>query len=118
MIFLTLKNAEVSAEGILPSCQDTGTATIMAKRGFNVITDGEDEKYLSLGVFRAYKRGNLRYSQVAPQSMFVEKNTKTNLPAQIDLMSMPGSAYKMLFVAKGGGSANKTKYENSLNIMS
>ena len=85
-----LKNAEVAAQGILPSCQDTGTANILAKRGYQVITDGTDEQDISMGVYNAYQLGNLRYSQVAPQDFFVEKNTKTNLPAQIDVMAVPG----------------------------
>ncbi|CAD7923702.1 unnamed protein product [Amoebophrya sp. A120] len=104
-----LNNAEVSAKGVLPSCQDTGTAVVMAKRGYHILTDGTDEKDISLGIRDAYKNGNLRYSQVAPQTMFVEKNTKTNLPAQIDIMSVPGNAYKFLYIVKGGGSANKTQ---------
>jgi len=104
-----LKNAEVSAEGILPSCQDTGTATVFAKRGYNIITNQTDEKDISLGVYNAYANNNLRYSQVAPQTMFNEKNTKTNLPAQIDLLAAPGANYKMLYIVKGGGSANKTQ---------
>ncbi len=85
-----LKNAEVSAKGILPSCQDTGTAQVVGKRGYQIITDGTDERDISLGVFDAYQEGNLRYSQVAPQTFFTEKNTRTNLPAQIDIMAKPG----------------------------
>lgn len=104
-----LANAEVAAEGILPSCQDTGTAQCIAKRGYQIITDGQDEVDISRGVWESYKNGNLRYSQVAPQSFFVEKNTKTNLPAQIDIMAAPGGKYKFLYVVKGGGSANKTQ---------
>jgi len=104
-----LKNACVSAGKVMPSCQDTGTAAIMAKRGGNVLTDGRDEEFLSKGVYRAYTEGYLRYSQVAPVSMFDELNTRTNLPAQIDMMSQKGSTYDFLFVAKGGGSANKTQ---------
>ncbi|CAD7929884.1 unnamed protein product [Amoebophrya sp. A25] len=104
-----LNNAEVSAKGILPSCQDTGTAVVMAKRGYNVLTNGTDEQDISLGILNAYQNGNLRYSQVAPQTMFTEKNTKTNLPAQIDIMAAPGSSYKGLYIVKGGGSANKTQ---------
>lgn len=104
-----LKNACVSAGKIMPSCQDTGTATIMATRGGSVLTDGSDEEYISKGVYRAYTEGYLRYSQVAPMDMFKEVNTRTNLPAQIDMMSKPGHAYEFLYVAKGGGSANKTK---------
>mmetsp|Transcript_731 Transcript_731/g.1293 ORF Transcript_731/g.1293 Transcript_731/m.1293 type:complete len:658 (+) Transcript_731:66-2039(+) len=104
-----LKNACVSAGKVMPSCQDTGTASIMAKRGGLVLTDGRDEEFISKGVYRAYTEGYLRYSQVAPQSMFEEVNTRTNLPAQIDMMSQTGSSYDFLYVAKGGGSANKTQ---------
>jgi fumarate hydratase class I len=89
-----LKNACVSAGKIMPSCQDTGTATIMATRGGSVLTDGTDEEYISKGVYRAYTEGYLRYSQVAPMDMFKEVNTRTNLPAQIDMMSKPGHAYE------------------------
>eukprot|EP00429_Kryptoperidinium_foliaceum_P020084 CAMPEP_0176048620 /NCGR_PEP_ID=MMETSP0120_2-20121206/24153_1 /TAXON_ID=160619 /ORGANISM="Kryptoperidinium foliaceum, Strain CCMP 1326" /LENGTH=567 /DNA_ID=CAMNT_0017382039 /DNA_START=60 /DNA_END=1763 /DNA_ORIENTATION=- len=103
-----LQNAVVAAEGVLPGCQDTGTAIVMGKRGQNVFTDGEDESALSRGVYNAYLRRNLRYSQVSPVNMFGEKNTKTNLPAQIDLFATKGGEYSFLFMAKGGGSANKT----------
>ncbi|KAG2486183.1 hypothetical protein HYH03_015146 [Edaphochlamys debaryana] len=103
-----LKNANIAAGFVLPGCQDTGTANIIGKRGQYVWTDGRDEEALSRGVFRAYTGSNLRYSQVAPLDMFTEKNTGTNLPAQVDIMAAPGSAYDFLFVAKGGGSANKT----------
>lgn len=103
-----LENAVTSAKMILPSCQDTGTVIIMGKRGNNVITSDRDEELLSRGVYDAYDQGNLRYSQVAPESMFQEKNTKTNLPAQIDIFAKPGNEYQFLFVVKGGGSANKT----------
>jgi len=104
-----LKNACVASGKVMPSCQDTGTASIMAKRGGRVLTDGRDEEFLSKGVYRAYTEGYLRYSQVAPLNMFDEVNTRTNLPAQIDMMSQKGSSYDFLFVAKGGGSANKTQ---------
>lgn len=104
-----LKNACVSAGRIMPSCQDTGTATVLANRGCHVITDGRDEEHLSKGIYDAYTRSYLRYSQVAPLTMFKEVNTRTNLPAQIDIMGKPGSEYSFLFVAKGGGSANKTQ---------
>jgi len=104
-----LKNACVSAGKIMPSCQDTGTATVMASRGNRVLTDSLDEEHLSKGIYRAYTEGYLRYSQVAPKTMFEEINTKNNLPAQIDMMSTGGDAYEFLFVAKGGGSANKTQ---------
>eukprot|EP00607_Mallomonas_marina_P005072 CAMPEP_0182429030 /NCGR_PEP_ID=MMETSP1167-20130531/25462_1 /TAXON_ID=2988 /ORGANISM="Mallomonas Sp, Strain CCMP3275" /LENGTH=515 /DNA_ID=CAMNT_0024612327 /DNA_START=112 /DNA_END=1656 /DNA_ORIENTATION=+ len=103
-----LKNANIAANFILPGCQDTGTAIIMGKRGQLVLTDGEDEKHLSKGVFDTYTSTNLRYSQVAPLDMFQEKNTGTNLPAQIELYATAGMNYKFLFMAKGGGSANKT----------
>ncbi|MBO6826600.1 MAG: fumarate hydratase [Sneathiella sp.] len=103
-----LKNANVAAGMVLPSCQDTGTAIIMGKKGQNVWTSGEDKKYLSKGVYKTYTETNLRYSQLAPISMFEEKNTGSNLPAQIDIYATDSSAYEFLFVAKGGGSANKT----------
>jgi fumarate hydratase class I len=103
-----LKNANIASGGILPMCQDTGTAIIMGKKGQDVWTDGDDEAALSAGILKAYTETNLRYSQVAPLDMFSEKNTGNNLPAQIDLYATPGSAYKFMFMAKGGGSANKT----------
>ena len=103
-----LKNANISAGGVLPMCQDTGTAIVMAKKGRFVFTDGQDESAIAEGVRDAYEIKNLRYSQLAPISMFDEKNTKTNLPAQIDIYAEGEDAYKFLFVVKGGGSANKT----------
>jgi len=103
-----LKNANISAGGVLPMCQDTGTAIIMAKKGRRVWTEGGDYEALAGGVLDAYERRNLRYSQLAPLSMFEEKNTKTNLPAQIDIYEEGTDSYDFLFVAKGGGSANKT----------
>ncbi len=104
-----LKNAVISAEGEFPMCQDTGTAIVMGKKGQQVWTTGDaDEAAIARGVFNAYTRNNLRYSQNAPLSMFDEKNTACNLPAQIELYATPGDSYKFLFVAKGGGSANKT----------
>ena len=103
-----LKNANISAGGVLPMCQDTGTAIIMGKKGRFVWTEGEDESALAEGVRDAYEKKNLRYSQLAPISMFEEKNTKNNLPAQIDIYAEGESEYKFLFMAKGGGSANKT----------
>ncbi|MDX6766325.1 MAG: fumarate hydratase [Candidatus Methylacidiphilales bacterium] len=103
-----LRNAETAALGILPFCQDTGTATIIGKKGQQVWTGGHDEEALSRGVYDAYTKENLRYSQNAPLTMWEEKNTGTNLPAQIDLYATDGDAYEFLFVAKGGGSANKT----------
>lgn len=105
-----LKNAEVSAHGILPFCQDTGTAIIMGKKGQQVWTGANDAEYLSKGVYNTYTKENLRYSQNVPLSMFEEKNSGTNLPAQIDLYATEGMEYKFLFVAKGGGSANKTYF--------
>jgi fumarate hydratase, class I len=102
-----LHNAVIAAEGVFPGCQDTGTATILGKRGDRVLVDGDDEEALARGVFEIYRDDNLRYSQVAPLSMYEEKNTGTNLPAQIDLLATKGKHYDFLFVAKGGGSANK-----------
>jgi fumarate hydratase class I len=103
-----LKNANIAAGGVLPMCQDTGTAIVMGKKGRRVWTDGEDESALAEGVLDAYEKKNLRYSQVAPLSMFQEKNTANNLPAQIDIYCEGEDEYKFLFIAKGGGSANKT----------
>jgi fumarate hydratase, class I len=103
-----LKNAQISANGVLPMCQDTGTAIIMGKKGQQVWTGGGDEEALSMGVFRTYASDNLRFSQLAPRTMCEETNTKTNLPAQIDLYATAGMSYDFLFMAKGGGSANKT----------
>ncbi|MDN2567674.1 fumarate hydratase [Aquibium sp. A9E412] len=103
-----LKNANIAAGGVLPMCQDTGTAIVMGKKGRRVWTDGGDAEALGRGVLDAYEKKNLRYSQLAPLSMFEEKNTRTNLPAQIDIYEEGEDAYKFLFVAKGGGSANKT----------
>ncbi|MGH0036741.1 MAG: fumarate hydratase [Myxococcota bacterium] len=103
-----LKNANVSAGMVLPSCQDTGTAIVVAKKGQNVFTTGNDEESLSRGIYDTYAHSNLRYSQMAPLSMYEEKNTGTNLPAQLEIYATEGDAYKFLFVTKGGGSANKT----------
>jgi len=103
-----LKNAEIAAQGILPFCQDTGTAIIMGKKGEQVWTGADDAEWLSRGVYECYTRENLRYSQTAPLDMWQEVNTGTNLPAQIDLYATTGAQYEFLFVAKGGGSANKT----------
>lgn len=103
-----LRNAEVSVKGKLPFCQDTGTATIVGKKGQQVWTGGGDEKALSLGVYKTYTEENLRYSQTIPLDMYKEQNSKTNLPAQIDIQATDGDEYKFLFIAKGGGSANKT----------
>ncbi|MFF9149994.1 fumarate hydratase [Streptomyces sp. NPDC014861] len=103
-----LKNANIAAAGVLPMCQDTGTAIVMGKRGQNVLTSGRDEEALSKGIYDAYTKLNLRYSQMAPVTMWEEKNTGSNLPAQIELYATDGGAYKFLFMAKGGGSANKS----------
>lgn len=103
-----LKNANISAAGILPMCQDTGTAIVVGKKGQCVFTFGSDEKALSRGIYQTYQKDNLRYSQLAPLTMYEEKNTKTNLPAQIELYATEGATYKFLFMAKGGGSANKS----------
>lgn len=103
-----LKNANIAAGMVLPGCQDTGTAIVVAKKGQQVWTGGRDHEALSRGIFRAYAEDNLRYSQLAPLGMYEEKNTGTNLPAQIDIEATDGDAYKFLFITKGGGSANKT----------
>ncbi len=107
-----LKNANIAAGGVLPMCQDTGTVIVMGKRGSQVLTDGPDEEPIAQGVFDAYQQLNLRYSQMAPLTMWEEKNTGTNLPAQIDLYAdtKPGheAQYELLYIAKGGGSANKS----------
>ena len=107
-----LKNANISAGGVLPMCQDTGTAIVSAKRGTQVLTSGSDEEQISHGIFDAYETLNLRYSQMSPVTMWDEKNTGSNLPAQIEIYAdtKPGheNAYEMLFIAKGGGSANKS----------
>ncbi|MCB9702286.1 MAG: fumarate hydratase [Myxococcales bacterium] len=103
-----LRNAVIAAGGVLPMCQDTGTAIIMGKKGQYVLTGGGDEAALSHGVFDTYTMTNLRYSQLAPLDMYREKNTRNNLPAQIELYATDGDAYKFLFMAKGGGSANKS----------
>jgi fumarate hydratase class I len=105
-----LRNAAISSGGVLPMCQDTGTAIIMGKRSETVLTGGDDEQALARGVFEAYQELNLRYSQMAPLTFWDEKNTGTNLPAQIEVFHKPGQepVYEFLFMAKGGGSANKT----------
>ncbi|MBQ5749807.1 MAG: fumarate hydratase, partial [Bacteroidaceae bacterium] len=103
-----LRNAEVACKGVLPFCQDTGTAIVMGKKGQQVWTGGGDEEALSLGVYKTYTEENLRYSQNAPLNMYDEVNTGCNLPAQIDLFAVDGNEYNFLFIAKGGGSANKT----------
>jgi fumarate hydratase, class I len=103
-----LRNAMVSAQFELPTCQDTGTATVVAKKGQQVWTGVKDEEYISKGIYKTYTEENLRYSQTVALDMYEEKNTGTNLPAQIDIMATDGDYYKFLFMAKGGGSANKT----------
>jgi fumarate hydratase, class I len=103
-----LKNACIAAGGVLPMCQDTGTAIVMGKRGQHVLTDGRDEEHIARGVYDAYTTLNLRYSQLAPLTMWEEKNTGSNLPAQIEIYATGGDEYKFLFMAKGGGSANKS----------
>src|SRR5467141_1329654 len=102
-----LKNANIAAGGVLPMCQDTGTAIIMGKKGRLIWTEGDDEAALAEGARDAYLKKNLRYSQLAPLSMFEEKNTKNNMPAQVEIYAEGEDAYKLLFIAKGGGSANK-----------
>jgi len=104
-----LQNAVIAAEGEFPMCQDTGTAIIMAKKGQQVWTGGSDEKVIAQGVFNAYTKNNLRYSQLAPLTLFEEKNTGSNLPPQIEIHAVGGDTYHFLFMAKGGGSANKTQ---------
>jgi fumarate hydratase class I len=114
-----LKNANVAAGMVLPSCQDTGTAIVIGKKGEQVLTLGDDEEALARGVFETYRSSNLRYSQMAPLTMFEERNTGTNLPAQIELYATKGDSYSFLFVTKGGGSANKTYlYQETRAVLS
>src|SRR5450755_411816 len=114
-----LKNACIAAGGVLPMCQDTGTAIVMGKRGQQVLTDGRDEEHITRGVFAAYTKLNLRYSQLAPLTMWEERNTGSNLPAQIELYATGGGEYKFLFMAKGGGSANKSYlYQQTKAVLS
>ncbi len=103
-----IRNSVISAQQVLPWCQDTGTAIVIGKKGENVFTGVNDALYLSRGIYETYKDKNLRYSQVVPFSMFDEKNSGTNLPAQIDIYSTEGNSYEFLFITKGGGSANKS----------
>src|SRR5947209_5798958 len=103
-----LKNAAIAAGGILPGCQDTGTAIVKAKKGQYVLTRGHDKDAIARGVFETYQRDNLRYSQMAPLTVWDEVNTGTNLPAEIKIEAVDGAAYSFLFLAKGGGSANKS----------
>jgi fumarate hydratase class I len=116
--FDLLKNANIAAGKILPMCQDTGTAIVMGTKGQQVWTEGDDRAALSAGIRRTYTETNLRYSQLAPLSMYEEVNTGDNLPAQIDLFAEPGDTYKFLFIAKGGGSANKSfLYQQSKAVL-
>ena len=109
-----LKNANTAAGGVLPMCQDTGTAIVVGHKGEQVWTGGNDREALSRGIYRAYTETNLRYSQLAPLSMYEEVNTRTNLPAQIDLYADDGDAFEFLFIAKGGGSANKSFFYQAM----
>jgi fumarate hydratase class I len=114
-----LQNACIAAGGVLPMCQDTGTAIVMGKRGQQVLTDGRDEEHIARGVYDAYTKLNLRYSQLAPLTMWEERNTGSNLPAQIELYATAGEKYKFLFMAKGGGSANKSYlYQETKAVLS
>ncbi len=116
--WLMLQNTVISSEEILPWCQDTGTAIVIGKKGENVFTGVNDAEHLSRGIFETYREKNLRYSQVVPFSMFNEKNSGTNLPAQIDIYSVQGNTYEFLFITKGGGSANKTfLYQQSKSLL-
>jgi len=116
--YMMLRNTVISSKEDLPWCQDTGTAIVIGKKGENVRTGGKDAEYLSRGIFETFKEKNLRYSQVVPFSMFEEKNTGTNLPAQIDIYSTEGKSYELLFITKGGGSANKTfLYQQSKSLL-
>ena len=116
--YMMLRNTVISSKEDLPWCQDTGTAIVIGKKGEDVRTGGKDAEYLSKGIFETFKEKNLRYSQVVPFSMFEEKNTGTNLPAQIDIYSTEGNSYEFLFLTKGGGSANKTfLYQQSKSLL-
>jgi fumarate hydratase class I len=106
--YTLIKNASIAVHGVLPLCQDTGTSIVYAKKGQAVWTNADDEAQITKGIYSAFKKENLRYSQMAPISLYEEKNTGTNLPAQVDLVATSGGAYEFLFMTKGGGSANKT----------
>ena len=106
--YTMLRNSVISAKGELPWCQDTGTAIVIARKGEQVWTGANDAYHLSKGIFETYRDKNLRYSQIVPYTMFDEKNSCTNMPAQIDIYSVEGTAYEFLFITKGGGSANKS----------
>lgn len=116
--YIMLKNSVISAKGELPWCQDTGTAIVIGRKGENVMTGGNDARYLSKGIFETFRDRNLRYSQIVPLTMFSEKNSGTNLPAQIDIYAQEGDTYELLFITKGGGSANKTLlYQMSKSLL-
>jgi fumarate hydratase, class I len=116
--YVMLRNSVISAKGDLPWCQDTGTAIIIGKKGEDVFTGVNDAVYFSKGIFETYQNKNLRFSQIVPFTMFDEKNSSTNLPAQIDIYSTPGNVYEFLFITKGGGSANKTfLYQQSKSLL-
>ncbi|MGB0374652.1 MAG: fumarate hydratase [Opitutales bacterium] len=106
--YTLIKNASIAVHGVLPLCQDTGTSIVFAKKGEAVWTNSDDEALITQGIYNAFKKENLRYSQMAPISLYEEKNTGTNLPAQVDLVATSGGTYEFLFMTKGGGSANKT----------
>jgi fumarate hydratase class I len=116
--YIMLRNSVISAKGELPGCQDTGTAIVIGKKGEDVLTGVNDAEYLSKGIYETFRDKNLRYSQIIPLSMFEEKNSGTNLPAQIDIYSQEGCSYEFLFITKGGGSANKTfLYQQSKSLL-
>jgi len=116
--YTLLRNSVIASKEDLPGCQDTGTAIIIAQKGENVFTGGKDAEHLSKGIYETFKEKNLRYSQVVPLSMFEEKNTGTNLPAQIAIYCRPGDSYEFLFITKGGGSANKSfMYQQSKSLL-
>jgi fumarate hydratase class I len=116
--YMMLQNTVISSKEVLPWCQDTGTAIVIGKKGENVFTGVNDAEHLSRGIFETYREKNLRYSQIVPFSMFNEKNSGTNLPAQIDIYSVQGNTYEFLFITKGGGSANKTfLYQQSKSLL-
>ena len=112
-----LRNANIAAGGVLPGCQDTGTAVVVGHKGERVLTDADDERAIARGVFDTYQTSNLRYSQLAPLTMFEERNTGNNLPAQIEIYATPGDNYSFLFMAKGGGSANKSYLFQETNAL-
>jgi fumarate hydratase class I len=116
--YVMLRNSVISADEDLPWCQDTGTAIVIGEKGENVMTGVNDAEYLSKGIYETYKDKNLRYSQIIPLTMFDERNSGSNLPAQIDIYSSEGEAYEFLFITKGGGSANKTLlYQQSKSLL-